>query len=284
MWREKMAFIALKSFNNNVVYCTDSVKNKKCILIGKGIGYGVNGHNEIIGSKIDNTFYLYNSSNSEKFEGITKEVDKNIVGVTEEVIAMINKEVNADLDEKIHVTFMDHVIFAIERYKNGIDIKNPFIVETKILYKMEYEIASKALKIINERLNINLPDDEIGLIAMHIHAAIKKQEVSKTSLNTVIISEMVAFIEEDIEYTIDKNSMDYARLVTHLRFALERAHKDIPIENLLLGTIKRKFKDSYSISKKVSDKIKMDFNISLSQDEIGYLAIHLENLKLKKKD
>lgn len=279
-----MAFIALKSFNNNVVYCNDSVKNKKCILIGMGIGYGISGQIEIKRSKIDNVFYLYDSSNSEKFENLTKEAEKDIVGVTEEVIAMINKEVNTDLDEKIHITFMDHVIFAVARYKSGIVIKNPFIIETKILYKIEYEIACKALIIINERLHINLPDDEIGLIAMHIHAATVKQAVSKTSLNTSIITDMVAFIEGDIEYTIDKSSLDYARLVTHLRFALERAHENIPIENLLLGTIKRKFKDSYKLSKRVSEKIKKDFNIYISPDEVGYLAIHLENLKLQKKD
>lgn len=277
-------FIALKSFNNNVVYCSDNIKNKKCVLIGNGIGFGISGQSQIDTSKIDSIFYLYESKNCEKFENLTRDAEPSIVGVTEEVISMINKEMKNELDEKIHITFMDHMIFAVARYKNGIDIKNPFIIETRTLYKKEYEIASKALEIINTRLKINLPADEIGLIAMHIHAAISKKSVSKTSLNTAIIYDMVEFIQEDIEYIIDKDSLDYARLVTHLRFALERAQNNIPIENLLLTSIKRKFKDSYKLSIKVSEKIKKDFNIVLSKDEIGYLAIHLQNLKFKKKD
>ena len=114
---------------------------------------------------------------------------------------------------------------------------------------------------------------------MHIHAAIKNSSISKTSLNTAIIRDMVTFIEEEIGCTIDKEGIDYARLVNHIRFALDRESKKIPIKNVLLGSIKRKLKDSYNLSKKVARKIEEDYNIKLSQDEIGYLAMHLEKVK-----
>jgi len=91
---------------------------------------------------------------------------------------------------------------------------------------------------------------------------------------------MIKFIEETLEIKINSDSINYSRLITHLRFALDRAEKHIPIENLLLSSIKRKFKISYNVSKKLADKIKQDYNIEFTEDEIGYLAIHLEKIRL----
>jgi len=274
-----MAYILLKAFNKNVIYCDDDINNRKCILIGKGIGFGVKENQEIIDTNVDKVSYLYDSANMNRFEGLSKIVEDNIVGVVEEVIALINFEVKKELNEKIHVSLLDHVSFAIERYKNNIEIKNPFMLEIKSLYKQEFELANTSLKMINDKLKINLPQDEVGFIAMHIHAAIENSSISKTSLNTAIISDMVIFIEEETGITIDKDSIDYVRLVNHIRFALDRENKKISIKNVLLGSIKRKLKDSYNLSKKVARKIEEDYNIKLSQDEIGYLAMHLEKIR-----
>jgi transcriptional antiterminator len=270
----------IKTFNHNVVFCIDEELSKECILIGRGIGFGKKENEVIDNKKIEKRFHISNEANKDKFKGLTKIIDNDIVGVTEEVIALIHNLSSGKLDEKIHITLLDHVSFAIERHRNGINIVNPFIVEEKTLYPEEYELASKALNIINSRINIDLPQDEIGFIALHIHAAFTHGNISRTSLNTTIINEMVKFIEETFEINISADSINYSRLVIHLRFALDRAEKQIPIENLLLSSIKRKFKMSYNASKKLADKIKLDYNIKFTEDEIGYLAIHLEKIRM----
>jgi len=274
-----MAYILLKAFNKNVIYCDDNINNRKCILIGKGIGFGVKENQEILNTNVDKVSYLYDSANMIRFEGLSKGVEEDIVGVVEEVIALITVELKKELNEKIHVSFLDHISFAIERYKNNIEIKNPFMMEIKSLYKEEFQLAKTALKMINDKLNIDLPQDEVGFITMHIHAAIQNSNISKTSLNTAIISDMVTFIEEETGYKIDKDGIDYARLINHIRFALDRESKKISIKNILLGSIKRKLKDSYNLSKKVAKKIEEDYNIKITQDEIGYLAMHLEKIR-----
>lgn len=272
----------IRTFNHNVVFCIDKELSKECILIGRGIGFGKKENDIIDNKKIEKIFYISNEANKDKFKGLTKTVDKDIVGVTEEVIALIHNLSKDKLDEKIHITLLDHISFAIERHRNGINIVNPFIVEERTLYPEEYELASRALNIINSRLNIDLPQDEIGFIALHIHAAFTHGSISKTSLNATIINEMIKFIEETLDIEINPDSINYSRLVIHLRFALDRAEKHIPIENLLLSSIKRKFKISYNVAKKLAYKIRQDYNIEFTEDEIGYLAIHLEKIRLNK--
>lgn len=62
----------------------------------------------------------------------------------------------------------DHISNAISRVVSGIQINNVFLDEIKALYKAEYAISRDALTIINEQFSVQLPDDEIGFIALHI--------------------------------------------------------------------------------------------------------------------
>ncbi len=41
-------------------------------------------------------------------------------------------------------------------------------MKSKALYKAEYAISRDALTIINEQFSVQLPDDEIGFIALYI--------------------------------------------------------------------------------------------------------------------
>lgn len=271
----------IKPFNHNVVFCIDELDNRECILIGKGIGFKANTERIIDSDMVEKTFYLIDKDNKNKFQTMANEMDSSVIGAVEEAIALFHNEFGNSLDEKIHITFLDHIGFAIQRLNNGIDIKNPFMIEIKTLYKNEYDIACKALDIINSKLHINLPNDEVGFIAMHLHAAVNNGSMSKTSINTMIINELVKFVEEKLELEIDKDSIDYSRLVTHLRFALDRADKKIPIKNPLLGSIKRKFKDSYKIASEIRNNLKDEYKIILTEDEVGYLALYLEKLKNK---
>lgn len=272
-------YIVLKSFNNNVILCKSIEEEKECILIGKGIGFNKkknDSFNDV--DLIEKVFYIADDANRNKLKGLYGVIDNKIIGATEEVIAMAHNFLNREMDEKIHTTLLDHIAFAIERYNNGIDIKNPFFTEIKSLYREEYLAAEKALQIINDRIGIELPNDEIGFIAMHFHAALNRQDISKTTYNTEIINSVVKYVEEKEGTTIDKDSYDYARFVIHIRFALDRIYKNIPINNILIDSIREKFTKSFSIALDVGEKIKEEYGIELPIDEIGYRAIHIEKI------
>lgn len=269
----------IKVFNHNVVFCVDATNTKECILVGRGIGFNMRENDSADIDKIEKVFFLVDENNKKRFKGLSEELEQNIVGVTEEIIAMLQSKTKTNFDEKIHVTLLDHIGFTIERYNNGLEIKNPFIAEIKALYHEEYLISSEVIDKLNNSLGVNLPEDEVGFIAMHIHAAVNNKNISKTGKNTVIINETVKYIEDECGYMITRDSIDYARLVTHLRFAIDRAEKGVQVNNLLLNSIKRKFKDSFKLSKCIANKIKKEYSIILNDDEIGYLAIHLEKLK-----
>lgn len=160
----------------------------------------------------------------------------------------------------------------------GIDIKNPFNIEIKALYKEDYNIALKAIELINKRFQILLPEDEAGFIALHLHAALENSGVSNTVKNTRLVSELVSTIEKHLGKHIDRDSIDYIRLVTHLRFAIDRIEKNCPVSNELLIPIKKKFKKAYFIATRISEIIKSTTGKEVPEEETGYIAIHIQRL------
>jgi transcriptional antiterminator len=273
-------FRVIKPFNNNVVFCVDINTSKECILVGSGVGFNAKESKSLKNTdKVEKVFYLADEKNKYRFAGMSKEIDNDIIGITEEIILMAVKELNKEIDERIHTTLLDHIAFTIERHKNNIDIVNPFLAEIKSLYKEEYTVGLNALKKLNERLGIDLSEDEVGFIAMHLHAAINKQDVSKTAKSTNIINDVITFIEDKTGSIVDRESIDYVRLITHVRFALDRVEKKIPITNILLSDIKEKFIESYSLAEQIAKHIQQHFKVALPEDEIGYLAIHIEKIQ-----
>lgn len=269
-------FRVVKALNNNVVMAYDE-KNLECIVVGKGIGFSKK-FGDKIGEKIEKVYYLQEKANVVKFSELLENIRNDIIGISEELIAYAENVKGRKLNEHIHIALPDHIAFAIERIKGGIDIKNPFNQEISALYKDDYKIALKAIDIISGRLNIKLPEDEAGFIALHLHAAFENSGVSVTMKNTRLVSELVKNIEDMIDRKIETDSIDYLRLITHLKFAIDRIERGMPISNELLLPIKRKFKKAYKIATNVAKLIGNSLDKDVPEDEIGYLAIHIQRL------
>ncbi|ADH60282.1 transcriptional antiterminator, BglG [Thermoanaerobacter mathranii subsp. mathranii str. A3] len=267
----------VKVLNNNVCMAKDD-KSVECVVIGKGIGFGKRPGDIIEEDKLEKIFYVQEDVNKIKFSELMEEIRGDVIGIAEEIIAMAEKIKGKKLNEHIHIALADHIAFAIERINMGIDIKNPFNMEIKALYKDDYNIALKALELIKQRLNISLPEDEAGFIALHLHAAVENAGLSNTLKNTRLISQLVSIIENQLGKHIDRDSIDYLRLVTHLRFAIDRLEKNTPIANELLASIKKKFKGAYKIAMQVSKVIENTLGKEVPEEEIGYIAIHIQRL------
>lgn len=276
-WGNMGFFEILKVFNNNVVLAKK--EDREYILIEKGIGFNRKKGQIISNDRFEKIFIL-ESDIKDKFSELILNIDEKIVGACEEIISMISKEYG-ELDREIHIKLLDHIYFAIKRLENQDEIENPFITEIEILYNKDYEIAKKAALIIQKRLNIEIPDGEVGFIALHINAAKNKGNVSDTLKYAYICNSIIEILEDELKLEINRQAIDYARFVTHMKFAIYRIINKIPIKNELKFSIKRKCKDSYKIAKVVAKFIENELKEKISDDEIAYMAMHIEKFKNK---
>jgi len=157
------------------------------------------------------------------------------------------------------------------------------LVETKALYRHEYEVASEVVQFIKDKAGINLPVGEIGFIALHIHSALTNKNLSDVNQHSQLVSRLVRMVEEHLEIDIDKESIDYMRLVRHLRFAIERVINEEKVaepEKITL-LLKEEYPVCYNLSWKLIKVMQQTLKMKVFDAEAVYLTMHLQRLRHK---
>ncbi len=276
MWE---SFIIKKILNNNVLIATHD-SYKEVVLIGKGIGFGKKSGDEITPQLAEKVFKLENEKEQEQYKKLVPHVDETIIEIMNEAIHHIKQFVDTPLNEHIHVALTDHISFAIKRIQQGMEMSNPFLIETKTLYPLEYKIAHDVVDIINDKVGISLPEGEVGFIALHIHSAIVNKNISEVNKHSQLINTLIQLIETGLKIKIDKESVHYLRLIRHLRYAIERVKNGEVVkepEKLAL-VLKEEYPLCYNLSWKVIKVMQQSLQLPVYEAEAVYLTMHLQRL------
>lgn len=266
-----------KVLNNNAVVIKD--KGQEKIAIGSGVGFR-KGKNDLVNPrKIEKLFVL---KENEKLQHLLMRIPEDHFILSEEIIAYAEKQLNTKLNDHIHIALTDHLSFAIEREKKGIHLKNKLLYEIKTLYKKEFEIGLWAIQHIKEKLNVNMPVDEAAFIALHIHTMkLQGGDLHETVRQTTIVSDMVQTIKDFLNITVEEDDISYERLITHLRFSLIRTKQSNlhTMDREMRKMIKKKYALSYRCAAKVAKDLSSLHGIDLSEEELGYITLHIERLR-----
>lgn len=270
--------ITKKILNNNLVLALDQ-NNREHIVMGKGIGFTNTVGKKLRETNIEKVFILKDEKNMRLYiELLENNLGKNIQFITE-IIKKINDKMGNKLDEKIYITLADHLIFAIERYKNKIILQNKMLWEIKQFYPVEYNIAFEALLELNNYFNIDLPDEEAGNIAFHIvNAQTKKLNMENTLSNIKMLKDIFNIIQIFYRKKIDVTSLNYSRFVTHLQFFIERVTNNQMLEtndSFLYNQAASEYPEALKCSLRIKEYIKLSLNIEITNEELLYIIMHI---------
>lgn len=268
-----------KVLNNNVIIALHP-RYGEAVVIGKGIGFNRKAKDRIPLNAIEKMFILTDEKEREQYEMLVHQVDAKLLEVMNDVIFYISQHIGAPLNEHIHIALTDHIAFAIKRYKQGIPIHNPFQYETREFYPREYGLAEHAIREINRRMGVNLPPDEIGFVALHIHSAITNRHVTEVKENSRLIADLVDLIERHLGLEIKKDSLNYSRLLRHLMFALERIRRGERVEETprLNDILKNEYPEMYSLAWTLMKVMQQRMHKPVDDAEAVYLTLHLQRL------
>jgi transcriptional antiterminator len=275
------SIIVNKVLNNNVIIAEHPAYGE-VVLIGKGIGFNRKQKDLIEASAAEKLFVLRNEKEQKNYIKLLPFLNDDLQEVIISAIELIKKRTDA-LNEHIHVALTDHLMFTINRISKGMEIRNPFLVETKVLYPKEFGIAKEVVDLFKEKTGIQLPEGETGFIALHIHSAVANKDLSEVNQHSQLITKLINMIEEQLECKIDKESIDYMRLVRHLRFTIERVKNGEKVEepekiSLLL---KQEYPVCYNLAWKLIKVMQQTLKLPVFDAEAVYLTMHLQRLQKK---
>lgn len=276
--------IISKNLNNNVVIA-DHSDYGEVVVIGKGIGFNRKTGDVIDEASAEKLFVLKNEKEQENYIKLLPFVESNLHEVFISAIELIKKRTNAELNEHIHVALTDHLMFAVSRLSKGMEMRNPFLIETKALYPFEYEIAKEVVNMIKEKTGLELPEGEVGFISLHIHSAVMNRNLSEVNQHSQLVTRLIDMIEEQLEISIDKESIDYMRLVRHIRFTIERVHNGEKVEEpeKIANLLKEEYPVCYNLSWKLIKVMQQALKKTVFDAEAVYLTMHLQRLQKKVK-
>ena len=174
----------------------------------------------------------------------------------------------------------DHIAFAVKRMQKGEQISNPLTPDIKTLFSSEFKVALKLKEDLEKNKRINVPDDEIGYVALHIHSALEKESVAVSMQMAAAVRECVSLIEEQRDIHIDVSSLSYNRLMNHVKFMVARVLKKESLKVNMNDYVEHNFPRSYELARIVCDNLSKALHVQLEEIEIGYLALHIERVSI----
>ena len=273
-----------KVLNQNAVLVLDEGQEK--VAVGKGVGFNKT-KNDVLSRQLVERMFVMEPEGLKKLQVLLSQIEDKYFLASEEIIQHAETVLGEKLNEHINIGLSDHIAFAAENIQNNIVVRNKLLSEIEILYSEEFAIAQWAVEYLTQTLEIPFSYDEAGYIAIHIHSARSgRTDNSKSIREVTIVSEIIHLIEQELAIDIhdDKNSLSYSRLVNHLRLFIHRFQQNqyAVLDEEILEVVKKKYAESYEISKKVQVLLMRNFHYQVPNEELGYLSIHIERLRMTK--
>lgn len=267
--------------NNNAVVATDE-QNQTLVALGSGIAFHQKAGQAILENKIEKSFYPKNEDAANSISETLAQVDPKYIELSDRIISEAVISSGKKLSDDIYVSLPDHLQFAVERLKKGMLIQNKLTVETMQTYPDEFQLGKHTLSYLAQETGLTFPDDEATNIAMHLITAEEGDVLENTEETITLINQFLKVISAMLKKEFNLNSVSYYRLVTHLKFFVQRIkkrqHHEFPPDKTLYDLIIRDYHAEYLIAQRIAGIVMKKFNYRVSDDEILFLTIHIHRV------
>lgn len=269
--------------NNNAVVAKDR-QNQTLVALGSGIAFQRKAGETIPEEKIEKSFYPKDKNATKSIGDTLAQVDPKYIELSDRIISEAIASSGKKLSDDIYVSLPDHLQFAVERMQKGMIIQNKLTVETMQTYPDEFQLGKRVLEYLKEKTGLDFPEDEATNIAMHLITAEEGDSLENTEGTIELINRFLKIIGQMLDKDIDSNSVSYYRLMTHLKFFVQRVKKqqtqNVDVDQKLYNMVVHSYHKEYVIAQRIAGIVRQDFDYQASDDEIMYLTIHIHRVNV----
>ncbi|MFW5410846.1 BglG family transcription antiterminator LicT [Pectobacterium brasiliense] len=275
-----------KILNNNVVTVIDE-NNNESVVMGRGLGFKKHSGDLLDETLIERVFVMKSGELTSRLQELLSEIPMDVITTADKIILLAKDRLPGKLQNSVYISLTDHCHFAIERHKQGVDIRNVLLWEIKRLYPKEFAVGLEALDIIEQRLAVRLPEDEAGFIALHLVNAQLDSEMPEVLQITKIMQEILNIVKYQMSLDYNEQALSYHRFVTHLKFFAQRLIGKSTVfsdDESLHDVVKERYQLSYRCAEKIQVHIIQKYQYTLTKEELMFLTIHIERVRTEGQD
>lgn len=207
------------------------------------------------------------------------------VNKIEQILIEAQEKMEFNLADIAYEGLLGHIVIGIERLKQNKDIKMDFNQLSDIKQKKEFQIAKWISKRIEEEFNINVPECEVGFIALHVLGSKVQQnykiddtESILANMDPLIVNlanEIITLIGNILSVDFSQDKKLLVGLVLHLRPAINRLKYGLSLRNPLLDEIKNNYPSVFGATWAISVLFEKHIGVKVNEEEIAYIATHI---------
>jgi mannitol operon transcriptional antiterminator len=204
-------------------------------------------------------------------------VGKDKLAVAERAVEEIRTQLPYALTDSAYIGLVVHLALALERLQKGEKIVMDASSLAALQDTREYRIAAKIIDKLRKALDLEVPEAEIGYIAMHLKGAKLREGIGweleeENVLLAARTKRLIDYVSEQTRVDLHRDPSLFRGLITHLQPAIYRIQKELRIDNPLLEDIKRDYGDWFAL---IRTGVERAFpEVSFPEAEIGYLVLH----------
>lgn len=272
--------LVIKKLNNNTVICIDG-RGRQLVAVGTGIGFHSVPYDLEDMSKVQSTFYNI----SPQYLDMLESIPADVIEFTGGIVDMARRTLFYPLSPNLLLTMADHISFALERQKKGIYIPMPLADDLELTYPTEMKLARRTLRRIKMAFRVRLPENEASGICMGFVNARVYEDNNADCRHAANEQEMVdaitGIIEAESGISIRRETFNYARYATHVRYLLRRLQSGEGIETAnrdLIDSTREEYKDTAACVDKIANYIHEQWHFTVGDEEKLYLMLHVNRV------
>ncbi len=203
----------------------------------------------------------------------------------QEIIQQAERKLGYYFTDQAFINLITHIAIVIERTKHEKEIKLTKEHFESLRAKYEFEVATWVVDQLSEAFHLDFSEDEIGYISLHMLGAKIQEDIDTNSYDILLDvqnREYISIAKEIISLAGDILGIDLSNdkklliaLVIHLRPTIIRLQHGLKLRNPILQTIKNEYTSIFGAAWACSSIFEKKIGVSISEDEVGYIAMHL---------
>lgn len=264
--------------NNNVVQAKYGYQ--EVIVVGLGIGFNAKTRDIIDPEKIEKVFEL-RKEEFYKTSQLVEEIPEKIFFNLYQILERTSHITRIKLSSHGFVTIIDHLNFAIARHTSGQTIRNLMLYDLRILYPDEFRLGELILESVNEEMNLDLPQDEVGFLTMHIVNGHFDQINNQSNVLTNMVLDSLNIIRDRYLVSLKLDELITQRIMVHLKMLIQRvmSNQQVDFDEVVLYNVIEEFESAYSTAGLIQKYIENRLSVKINSQELVYLTIHLNRLE-----
>lgn len=191
-----------------------------------------------------------------------------------------------------HITISDisvhnlqmHIAIACRRIRSGNRVTLYPADLKEIINQREYEVAGRIVRDVEDAFGLSFPREEIAYVAIHLlgtkmtmpdeGGTLPPEQVVDEKILQLVRAALDK-IESELEIDLKQDRKLIMDLALHLKPAIHRYKYGMNIRNPMLEDIKKHYPLAFEAGVIAGMALEEETGIKISEDEVGYLALHL---------